>query len=349
MSALIAETLAGSYTVHFAIQRNLIRQFNFNQQIGTTELKYGDLPFLTDVIKSFGLPRIIEAIRVIKKTRPNSIILCQGHWLSGLTWHWAAFLTNTKLVCYLPMCFPPSLTSRRSGRFLDWFVKLMHLLGNTTIVTLSRHQVELLTKFGMNRNFVIPNPILKVSPSCNYRQVQNFNRPFIIGVIGRIEFKQKGTENLVSIVTHLIRKTPDFRVKIVGDGPDLPELIRLVTKAKLSDYFEFNGWTSDVSAVLEKIDLVLSTSRWEGVPLTMLESYVAGKAFIAPDIAPFNDYLPNEWRYKNSAECAEVIRTFIDKGLDYDSSPWQTYSRNIVQQNSLGAFELAVHNVFNQL
>jgi glycosyltransferase involved in cell wall biosynthesis len=77
-----------------------------------------------------------------------------------------------------------------------------------------------------------------------------------------------------------IRPGRDFRFVIAGDGPEGPALRRRVDGAKLSPYFEFMGHVPDIGPVIRNSDLLLLTSRNEGVPLIVLEAMASGKPVV---------------------------------------------------------------------
>ena len=66
---------------------------------------------------------------------------------------------------------------------------------------------------------------------------------------------------------------------MAGDGP-LLEAARRIAPPNL----RFLGWVDDVNDLLARGDLVVSTSRWEGLPLILLEAAAAKKPVVATDV-----------------------------------------------------------------
>ncbi|WP_260928039.1 glycosyltransferase family 4 protein [Novosphingobium sp. 9] len=61
-------------------------------------------------------------------------------------------------------------------------------------------------------------------------------------------------------------------------------------------------WTDNPHSVLAAADLMLMPSRWEGVPLVMLEAMTYGVPILASDIDVFRDYLPDACRMDFAAD-----------------------------------------------
>ena len=106
--------------------------------------------------------------------------------------------------------------------------------------------------------------------------------PYRILFAGRLD-PVKRPLLLPEIVKELIRTRPrrDFRLLIAGEGPEGPALRRSVERAGLTSLIELLGHVDDLAFVLRSADLVLLTSRNEGIPLIVLEAMACGKPVIS--------------------------------------------------------------------
>lgn len=68
---------------------------------------------------------------------------------------------------------------------------------------------------------------------------------------------------------------------LAGDGPLRGELERLVARLDLAESVNFLGQVSDVRDVLRQADISVLTSRYEGLPLSALESMAMGIPVLA--------------------------------------------------------------------
>lgn len=96
---------------------------------------------------------------------------------------------------------------------------------------------------------------------------------------------QKGYDVLIEAI-HRGReffKTRDIRFLFVGDGPRLHDMKRLAVKKGVSERIIFLGERDDVPRIMKAGDLFILPSRWEGMPLTLLEASCCNLPVVASD------------------------------------------------------------------
>jgi glycosyltransferase involved in cell wall biosynthesis len=98
---------------------------------------------------------------------------------------------------------------------------------------------------------------------------------FCLGTVARLE-EQKGLEDLLAAVSRVVPEIPDLTLLIVGDGSRRPLLAEQARSLGLAQAVRFLGTRRDVPHVLRALDLFVMPSRWEGIPLTLLEAMGAG-------------------------------------------------------------------------
>lgn len=77
---------------------------------------------------------------------------------------------------------------------------------------------------------------------------------------------------------------PDGQLLVVGDGPARRHLEQLVERSGAGDRVRFAGRVADPLPALAAADVVLLTSRTEGVPGVVLEASAAGRAVVATSV-----------------------------------------------------------------
>jgi glycosyltransferase involved in cell wall biosynthesis len=87
---------------------------------------------------------------------------------------------------------------------------------------------------------------------------------------------EKDFATLLRATWILIKDRPDFRLKIVGDGGERQKLEQLAEELNLNNNVEFLGERSDVSRLLAQAGFFVSSSRTEGISLTLLEAMAVG-------------------------------------------------------------------------
>lgn len=106
-------------------------------------------------------------------------------------------------------------------------------------------------------------------------------RPEPVAVaVGRLS-PEKDFANLLRATALAVRDVPDLRVRIVGDGKERAALEELSSSLGLAERVEFLGERSDVHALLRDVGFYVSSSRTEGISLTLLEAMAAGLPVLA--------------------------------------------------------------------
>ena len=85
-------------------------------------------------------------------------------------------------------------------------------------------------------------------------------------------------------VANALRGSHDVSLRIVGDGPLAAELEAQVDRSSLGDVVSFTGSVSDVTPHLRWADVLIMTSRTEGLPGAALEAAAASVPVVAYDV-----------------------------------------------------------------
>jgi glycosyltransferase involved in cell wall biosynthesis len=105
----------------------------------------------------------------------------------------------------------------------------------------------------------------------------------VIGTLARLS-RQKGLDVLLDAMALLVRERPDARLSIAGGGPLEVELRMHARRLGLDGHVRFEGWVPDGRALLADWDVFVLPSRWEGMPLALLEARAAGLPSVATDV-----------------------------------------------------------------
>lgn len=98
---------------------------------------------------------------------------------------------------------------------------------------------------------------------------------FVLGNIGRFVY-QKNHDLLIDIFMEVRRQNPDAYLLLVGDGELKAAVEDKVTKNNLQDYVIFAGVRKDVQKLLSAMDLFVMPSRFEGLPIVLVEAQNSG-------------------------------------------------------------------------
>jgi glycosyltransferase involved in cell wall biosynthesis len=87
---------------------------------------------------------------------------------------------------------------------------------------------------------------------------------------------EKDFATLLKAVAIVRRQVPDFRLKMVGNGAEREFLESLARELQITDCVEFLGERSDVHQLLPQAGFFVSSSKTEGISLTVLEAMAVG-------------------------------------------------------------------------
>jgi len=92
---------------------------------------------------------------------------------------------------------------------------------------------------------------------------------------------QKAPQRFVTMAARLAARFPEVHFVLVGDGSLRGELESLRARAGLQGRLHLPGWRRDVPAFLDSARVVTLTSRFEGLPRTVVEAMAAGVPVVA--------------------------------------------------------------------
>jgi glycosyltransferase involved in cell wall biosynthesis len=106
----------------------------------------------------------------------------------------------------------------------------------------------------------------------------------IVGFVGRL-IPQKNPLLLLEGVRRVVPARPEARFVVLGDGPDAPAFQAKIAELGLGPYVRWLGHRADARELVYGFDLLANTSRFEGLPYSLLEAMGASVPIIAPQIA----------------------------------------------------------------
>lgn len=125
--------------------------------------------------------------------------------------------------------------------------------------------------------------------------------------IGRFN-EQKNHEMLLRAFAKLYQKKSQCRLKLLGGGELRPEMEKLARELKIEKAVEFLGETGNVYPYLQEVDLFLLPSRYEGMPMTLIEAMGTGLPIVATAVGGVPDMLEDgESALLTSCEEAAVL------------------------------------------
>lgn len=121
---------------------------------------------------------------------------------------------------------------------------------------------------------VIPNPssfFPEEQSDCVEKQVI---------AVGRY-VSQKGFDRLIDSWQLVANKHPDWKLKIYGDGAMRTQLERQITSLQLQNSCFLESTVSDIDQKMLKSSIYVLSSRFEGLPMTLIEAMACGLPVVA--------------------------------------------------------------------
>jgi glycosyltransferase involved in cell wall biosynthesis len=110
----------------------------------------------------------------------------------------------------------------------------------------------------------------------------------LVGSIGRLTW-QKAPEVFVAACEIVAHQLPQAQFVLIGVGARHAELARMVDASSVRDRFHLVPSLPDAAAAISELDVLASSSRFEGAPYTPLEAMREGTPVVLTDVAGNRD------------------------------------------------------------
>ena len=136
------------------------------------------------------------------------------------------------------------------------------------------------------------------------REEFDIQSKFVLGYVGSL-VEEKNTEFLIFLIDRLKETVQNAVLLIIGDGPKMVVLKKMVLDKNLDEYVIFLGRRSDVYVFYNAFDVFLLPSKFEGSPVVVWEAGINGLPIILSDnismdieienVRKFSIHEVNEW------------------------------------------------------
>ncbi len=301
--------LGGGQQIMFSIVDRLKTDFDFIviAPPGAFLDKYREKNIFIEELGEVGLISIIKKIkRLIKKHQPDII---HAHGTR------AAFWLRAVLISLKRWFYPQLNYSLRSGRsryikiiytlhgfhiirknfLIRWLYLIIERFLNKWVdilVCVSEADQNLVLKhktISENKIVVIKNGIDLKRFQISQQEVEDIKQNlelrnnFILTTIGRLH-QPKDYFTILRALKILISWIKNIKLLIIGDGPLRESLEKGVKNLGLKKYVKFLGFWEDIPVLINLSDIIILSTKWEGLPLVPLETGACKKPIIASDV-----------------------------------------------------------------
>ncbi len=101
-----------------------------------------------------------------------------------------------------------------------------------------------------------------------------------VGLVGRLD-REKGIDIFLRASVQVLKEEPLARFAVAGEGPDRAKLQSLIEELGIGASVALLGRQEDMRAFYNSLDLMVSSSRQEGLPIALLEGMASGLPLVA--------------------------------------------------------------------
>lgn len=155
------------------------------------------------------------------------------------------------------------------------------------VVPVSGAIAERLARRGVSRErlHVIPNAFDAAAPTADRGAARAAlgwrDGEFVAGWVGRLS-REKGPDLMVDAAALVAE--PAVRLSVLGDGPMRGELERRAASLGLRDRIRWHGVVPEARVLFSAFDVLVLSSRTEGIPIVLLEAMAAGTPIVAASV-----------------------------------------------------------------
>ncbi len=98
--------------------------------------------------------------------------------------------------------------------------------------------------------------------------------------VGRLNL-QKDHESLIMAASLLNKDYLNWKLWIIGDGPEKKRLQKLINKLRLNNKVKILGWVNNINKFLKQADIFVLSSKWEGFGYVLIEAMLQSLPIIS--------------------------------------------------------------------
>jgi len=197
--------------------------------------------------------------------------------------------------------------------------------------------LTILTKYDQDFFETKTKKVVVMENPCSFDMHDDLDSPRekVILAVGNLNrYTHKGFDNLLEIVATVLPKYPNWKLKLVGAGEEGLKLLSAKSQELgVSNQIIFTGFRSDIKKLMINSEIFLLTSRYEGLPMVLIEALSQGLACISYDcVSGPSDILTNNLNgmlvnNQDKLEMSEKLELLIS-----DNELRKKYRSNSAQQ-----------------
>lgn len=225
----------------------------------------------------------------------------------------------------------------------DLFINKYHFTRNINVISSGIDT----KKFELNLN--IEKNIKKLRKEFKLK-----NTDIIIGSVGRIA-KEKSFDKEIKAIKELLEINKNIKLMIIGDGPELDNLKKLVKDLNIENNVIFTGKVNYdlIPSYYNLFNIMVSFSKTETQGLTIIEGLAASLPVLCIKDESFEAMVENNYNgylFKNNKEFLELAQKLINNSKLYENmcknakNSIYKYSKEVFASEILKIYSKAITN-----
>ena len=174
------------------------------------------------------------------------------------------------------------------------------------VVVLYQQDAEMYQKDFAFKPKAIYNPLtLKPGPRSEGQQ-----KKFL--AIGRFSPKHKGFDLLIQAFALFAQKNKKWQLDIVGDGPEKNLLVQMIAEFGLEGRILLHPFTNGIQTYYSSACIYVLSSRWEGMPLVLVEAMSHGLPIVSSDLPVCKEILGDFGLFFKNGDIQELAQRMED-------------------------------------
>jgi glycosyltransferase involved in cell wall biosynthesis len=133
-----------------------------------------------------------------------------------------------------------------------------------------------------------------------------------IACVGRLHLESKGQDLLLDVLRAEKWRRRPVTLTLFGSGPSRPQIEKLIRLYGV-DNVQFAGHTANVEEIWRTHHLLALTSRFEGLPLVVVEAMLCGRPCVVTDVAGNAELIEDE---VTGFVAAAPVAKYVDEALE---------------------------------
>lgn len=245
--------------------KNQTPYYNIDKKVEILFLGEEKIEKLNKVGKVFYYFNFLKKVKSLVKNEKIECIISGRHAISILL---PFIKVKHKIACeHVPYYLIPKIS--RIARIIAY--RFLNKL-----IVLTETEKNIYERKNFKNIIVIPNAL-----TFKGEKISDLKNNLLLAV-GRFE-KEKDFHSLLIIFEKIVKNNKNWKLKIIGEGSLERELKELTQNLKIEKNVIFEKWTKNIEDEYRESSIYLMTSKFEGLPLVLLEAMSVGVPVIAYD------------------------------------------------------------------